>query len=180
MNHILLLRIVVAAAVMTALSGCCCEGAGDIADIAGGGFKFYQEISTAPGASQVKATGCDQAFVITPEALNKFLASVEKVAEKNADKNGEETAEKPKPPELKQAMVMCQVQKTKKAPTCDKVAKAYAGAVEDTTPFGVLVQSSEKRDGPVCDGLYKADGSKIGELPKGKDGNVDTSFMPDK
>ncbi len=176
MKRALTLSLVAVATVLL-LSGCCCEGAGDIADIAGGGFKFYQEISSAPGAPEVKATGCDQAFVITPEALNKFLSSVEKVAEKN--KEGGD-AEKPKPPELKQAMVMCQVQKTNKAPTCEKVAEAYAGAVEDTTPFGVLVQSSEKRDGPVCDGLFKSDGTRIGELPKGKDGNVDTSFMPKK
>ena len=178
MNAHLLLRLAVTTAALTALSACCCEGAGDIADIAGGGFKFYQEISTAPGAAEVKATGCDQAFVITPEALTKFVKSVEKVA----DKNKEGVKDKPanKPPEIKQAMVMCQVQKTAKAPTCDEVAKAYAGAVENTEKFGVIVQSSEKRDGPVCDGLFNSDATSAGELPKGKDGNVDTSFMPKK
>lgn len=179
MNRTTVILLALATVAVAALSACsCCEGAGDIADIAGGGFKFYQEISTAPGAAEVKATGCDQAFVITPEALTKFVASVEKVAEKN--KEGVEDKPQNKPPELEQAMIMCQVQRTDKAPTCDDVAKAYGDAVEDTSDFGVIVQSSEKHDGPVCDGLYKSDGSRVGELPKGKDGNVDTSFMPKK
>lgn len=173
------LRLALVATALVAISGCCCEGAegvGDVVDIAGGGFKFYQKISSAPGTTQLKKAGCEQAFVITPEALADFVGSIEKVAEKNKEEGVEATT----PPELKFPMVMCQVQKAKKAPKCDDIAKTYGEAVKETPQFGVIVQAGEKRDGPVCQGLFKEDGTRISDLPKGDDGKVDTSFMPEK
>ena len=157
----------------------CCEGAGDIVDIAGGGFKFFQDISSAPGTAELTAEGCQQAFVITPEALDKFLTTMEKVSDKHK-KGEDENAEKKKRPELEYRMVVCNVQAKAKAPKCEALSKAYVGAVSDLdSDFGLVVNVQSSKEA-VCDGLYSSDGTRKSDLPRKSDGNVDMDWMPEQ
>ena len=160
---------------LTHLSACC-EGAGDIADIAGGGFKFYQKISSAPGTAAMKRSGCQQAFVITQEAIDEFAHTLNEVSDDKESPDG------PKPPPtLENPMAICQVQRAANAPSCEEVAKAYASeAKPGDTLFGVIIQAQGDDQKPLCEGLYDAEGTRKKDLAKDASGNVDTSFMPDK
>jgi hypothetical protein len=165
------LPVVLCVLMLTTASGCC-EGVGDIASIAGRGIQFYQDISTGPGTDAMKGAGCLQAFVITPEALEKLTSTIREVADKK-DANP--------PPTLQYTMTICQVQSPKGAPTCKEIAKAYAEQAKPTDAlFGVIIQTQGDDNKPLCEGLYNASGERKQGLKRDEAGNVDTSFMPEK
>ena len=161
------------AVLITANTSGCCEGASDVAELAGGGFRFYQEISSAPGTKAMRATGCKEAFVITPESMAKFASTVQEVTDQPDGGSRKEA------PKLEITMAICQVEKRQEAPTCEDVTKAFVSQAEPTADFGVVVTAKSGGE-TLCEGLFNRQGIRVSDLPKNAEGSVDTGFLPRK
>ena len=128
------------------LSGCCdFDGLGDAASVIGAGVEVFKDAQNAAGTAELKAEGCSNAMVTTPE----MFAKVEKTLDKmDGDKEGE------LPKDL--TIVNCGIEGSVKAPDCDTLARTFIKASSPTTKFMMTVQRAGQ-EGAVCNKTYDPD-----------------------
>lgn len=132
------------------LSGCCC---GDAAEMLQSGIELAETMQNAPGAEELRAAGCSEAMVMSPEAIKGFAEAM------GADKEDMGELES-----WKEELVICTRGDSLSALDCPKVARVYAGSEGVTSErFGVTVQV-EGQEEPACQGIYSDKGERIGEL----------------
>jgi hypothetical protein len=101
----------------------------------------------APGTDALRALGCAQATVID---MARLLGDPAKVRE-----------DEPR------YMVSCDVARADGAPSCDRVAAAYFGAVGGSTDANVSVRVAPAGSTqPVCSRLYAPSGADLGAFPR--------------
>lgn len=111
--------------------------------------KVLEDAARAPGASEVRALGCDKALAVDMaqllRAFDQFDAGLA---------SG-------KPPDVR-VFVMCQARPLGTPPDCDPVARAYlSGAGKPPGDFAVMV-SVEGSKHDRCTARYAPDGRKLG------------------
>lgn len=118
--------------------------------IAGAAMDMAQEAMQQPGAAELRAAGCGQAMVLTPELRRRFLATV-------APDGGYDT------PEL--TLVLCVVPRgAADAPSCEDAVRAYA-TVHSPPPAEVAASVSVQGEEAVrCEGIYGSDGAFLREI----------------
>jgi hypothetical protein len=130
-------------------SGCCGE-CGAVFDAAQGGVKMFTDMQNAPGAQELRDAGCSEALVMTPEILKEFIKSMPEDAQKD-EGNFDET------------VVMCTITEGSTGIGCEEAAKVYAKAAKGA-PEEFNVTVSRGQNNPVCDGLFNADGERVGDM----------------
>lgn len=111
--------------------------------IAGAAMEMTQEAMNAPGAAELRRSGCAQAMVYTPEIIERFTHTI------RPDGGASRLPEFP--------MVICAVRRDSTL-TCEDVARAYAAAVSPPpAEMGVTMQVQGQRQ-PGCQGVYGPDG----------------------
>jgi hypothetical protein len=120
--------------------------------IAGTTMDMMQDAMQSPGAREMRQAGCVQAFVLTPEAMERFLREV-------APDGGTSTTAPAHP------MIFCNLAANPTdAPTCEAVFAAYVGA-QATPPRETFVRVGvQGEQSPRCEGMYGPDGARIGDL----------------
>lgn len=130
-----------------------------------GGFKELAEVMTkaasAPGTKELKAAGCEQAFVIDTKELERVVNKFEKEIAKKENRE-------PKPMDVAKEgshLVQCTAKAGKKL-TCDELAKTFVDATDPDDSFLVTMSGG----GADCSVSYSKDGKKLG--------NVDAPTIP--
>lgn len=132
------------------LSGCCC---GDAAEMLQSGIELAENMQNAPGAEDLRAAGCSEAMVMSPEVIKGF-----------AEAMGAEKEDMSELENWKDELVICTRSDSLSALDCPKVARVYAGSEGVTSErFGVIVQVEDQEE-PVCQGYYNDKGERVGEL----------------
>lgn len=114
------------------------------------------EAQSAPGTSELRGIGCDQAYAVDTVKLQK---AIQKVEDEVAKKEGRA----PKKVDIMKdggKLVGCTVTGTK-MPSCDEVASTYVSATSPGEPF--MVNVSRKNSGASCAERYSADGKSLGK-----------------
>lgn len=110
----------------------------------------------APGTKEMKDVGCDEAMALDIKKLMGVMERFEKEIAKRENR-------KPKPMDLDvkeaQYALVCKV-KLGDAPSCDKIAKAYADA---TSPDGNFIVSVEKLGSAKCAERFDPKGKSLGK-----------------
>ncbi len=139
--------LVVVVGLVVALRGC---GGDDPRRAAAGTDPATQlgaEGMGAKGTAELRAMGCANAVVVD---MQKLLGSAGKVRE------GEP-----------RYMVTCDVTAAVGAPTCDKLAVAYFGAIGGTADANVCVRVTQAGvTQPACSRLYAPNGVDLGPFPR--------------
>ena len=117
------------------------------------GGQMLIDASNAPGAEEVRALGCETAFVID---LADAALVAEPWVQDDVDPEALRTVEG--------RMVICQAGTFDDPPTCEAVARAYASGAPDA-PLEVMVQVTAG-SGSVrsCEGLYDRQGNPLRPL----------------
>lgn len=128
---------------------------GGLAEIAG----IMADASKAPGTKEMKSAGCDEAFAIDVDKLQKAINKMEAEIAKQEKRD-------PKPMEdlTKDGtafLVTCVV-KSSDPPKCSEVAKAYIDGAKPKDKFLVTVSKNSQNGEAVCGEVYDEDGKKIG------------------
>lgn len=120
-----------------------------IIGIVGEGIEITQESLNAPGTSELRALGCEQAMVMD---LEKFVTMASKYADAAVDGGTGKF----------RLMVTCQ-KRIGSAPSCADVASTYVKAVG--TPAGRFAVTVQRSGGArQCSRLYDVDGTDLGEV----------------
>lgn len=110
--------------------------------------KLAEKGMNAPGMTEVRALGCEQAFALDMKDVGDLMSDLV-----DAGKNMPDAL-----------MITCQVRAGARAPTCDDVASTYIGAVKTSSKaFVVTVQQQGKK--AQCESSYDTTGSPISTLP---------------
>jgi hypothetical protein len=133
--------------VVVALRGC---GGGDAPHVAAppdSAARVGAEGMGAKGTAELRAMGCVDAVVVD---MQRLLGSASKVRE------GEP-----------RYMVTCDVSSATGAPTCDKLAGTYFGAIGGTADANVCVRVTLAGvTQPSCSRLYAPNGTDLGPFPR--------------
>jgi hypothetical protein len=108
------------------------------------------EAQSAPGTSELRALGCEQAMAIDP-------AKMMKIADRLADAGAPPSAAAPDVSRI----VMCQVSAFSVAPTCDDAARAYVRGASPTGKFVLTVQKGSSGSNKHCSGVYSSSGTLV-------------------
>lgn len=136
--------------VVVAIRGC---GSGDTPRAAAAGPDLAARAGAAgmeaKGTAELRAMGCANAVVVD---MQRLLGSAEKVRE------GEP-----------RYMVTCDVPSVSGAPTCDKLASTYFGAIGGTADANVCVRVTLTGvTQPSCSRLYAPNGADLGPFPRAR------------
>jgi hypothetical protein len=112
---------------------------------AGKGIKLVTKGASAPGAAEVKALGCQQAFVL--DATEMFDLLDEFVDGGSAEDRTEFAG----------MMIFCQTRST--GPSCEQIATTYAKAAAPAEPFMVTVSKASGAKG--CEAKFTPSGAPI-------------------
>jgi len=137
---------------------------GGVAEIAG----IMTDAAKAPGTKEMKAAGCDEAFVIDTDKLQKVVNKLEAEIAKKESRD-------PKPMEdlTKDGtafLVTCVVKKSD-PPKCADIAKAYVEGGEPNEKFLVTVSKNSQSGEASCAEIFDKKGKSLGagkapDLPK--------------
>ena len=120
-----------------------------IASVVGEGMKVVKDAQEAPGTSEMRDSGCSEAFVFDTERLVQL-------GEKFTDATPSLPSGTPK------KLVVCQVPGGGNVPSCEEVAKTYLGAApKPDRKFAVMVQDDSSTQ---CSQLYDPDGASLGDF----------------
>lgn len=123
--------------------------------VIGEGSKLAAKGVTAPGTTEIRALGCEQAVVVDSKDVS---AIVNDLVDGGFDAG------------LDFLVVTCQVGAKAAAPSCDDVARTYVRAVGTaSSPFMASVQRDGEQNA-LCEATYDASGALIGTsatLPTG-------------
>lgn len=111
--------------------------------------KLAEKGMNAPGMTEVRALGCNQAFALDMKDVGDLMSDLIDAGSKGMPDG---------------LMITCQVRAGTRGPTCDDIASTYVRAV--TTPskdFMVTVQEQGKKS--QCESSYDKTGSPISSLP---------------
>jgi hypothetical protein len=113
--------------------------------------KIMEEAQKAPGAKELRASGCATAMVMDMERMaGAFSGLVDGGIPPPKDKDVK-------------VMIMCQVGVFGSAPTCDAVAKTYLSAVGGTASGRFTAQVTQQGNNrPKCSKTFDASGAPIG------------------
>jgi len=127
-------------------------GMGEVAEVA-------LEAQSANGTQQLRDEGCDQAYAIDAERLEKAVNRVEREIAKQEGRAA-------KPVDLSKKaefFVACSVA-SGKGPSCAKVAKIYIDATSPKGNIVVQVSSNGQAKKSQCAERYAPDGTKLGSV----------------
>lgn len=132
-----------------------------IASAARDGVEIMREAQKAPGTSELRTLGCDEAMAIDMVRVAKLADRFVEAGTLPADMPG--------------TMVVCSMQSASGAPTCAAVAKTYFGAV--TKPTGNVAVSVQvgRKEQAECSELFAPDGSGLGAFDKSTAPSIPTS-----
>lgn len=108
------------------------------------------EAQSAPGTSELRSLGCEQAMAIDPVKMMK-------IADRFADAGAPPPSSTP--PDVDR-IVMCQVGAFGSAPTCDNAAKAYVRGASPSKNFVLTVQKGSSSN-KQCSGVYSPSGALV-------------------
>ena len=104
-------------------------------------FELSQEAMAAPGTAELRAAGCRQALVFTPELQKRFLATVEPDADAAFDDDF-------------LPLVVCRMPNDgTEIPSCEQLVSAYVDALEEPPPE-IAVTVDVLSEGTRCEGVY--------------------------
>jgi hypothetical protein len=112
---------------------------------AGKGIKLVSKGASAPGAAEVKALGCQQAFVLDSSEMFDLLDAF--IDGGSADDRGDYAG----------VMIFCQARSA--GPSCEQIATTYAKAAAPTEDFMVTVTSGSGEKG--CEGKFASTGAPL-------------------
>ena len=140
--------VCVVGAMVIVLSGCCnCEEFGEMKDLVGTGMEVFQQAQSAPGTTELKSAGCENAMVFTPEMFAKFEESMNSMDSANTKNDFPKESQ----------IVMCSLPATiSKPPACDLLARVYIEAAKPTLGFHLTVNKTTD-DKPICKKNYQPD-----------------------
>ncbi len=118
-----------------------------VMNVAGKGFALITKGASAPGAAEVQALGCQQAFVLDATEMLDLL-------DQFVDGGSREERQT-----YSGVMVFCQVNAIAKGPSCEQIATTYAQATSPTAPFTVTVSKNGGAKG--CESKFDASGAPI-------------------
>jgi hypothetical protein len=116
--------------------------------VIGEGSKIAQKGMTAPGTTEIRGLGCEQAMVIDMKDFAVLMSDILDAGPDAAMPEG--------------LMVTCQVRGSARAPSCDDVAATYVGAVGTASSQFVVSVQRQGDSNPLCQSTYDADGALIG------------------
>ena len=128
-----------------------------VSGIMGEAMKMSKRSQNAPGTKELRAMGCAQAMVMTPEDFETIAAQLDAGRLDERDERGQRQS-------ALHEIVICSVNLWSDPPPCDRVAAAYLGAVGPRpSPYLVTSQQAGKPN-PACTVLYDADGTRLRDL----------------
>jgi hypothetical protein len=117
-----------------------------LAKVVGEGAKLAEEARKAPGTTELRKAGCQEAMVMDPARMAELMAEFDDGGAKEMGKLEN------------QKLVICQVGAlVSTKPACDTLARTYVDATHPTEPFHVTVQVQGGHQ-PVCEKVYEPDG----------------------
>lgn len=117
-----------------------------LAKVVGESAKLADEARNAPGTTELRKAGCQEAMVMDPARMAEIMGAFDDAGAKNLDKLGGEK------------VVICQVGAlVSTKPACDALARTYVEATHPTEGFNVSVQVQGGHQ-PVCQKEYDAAG----------------------
>lgn len=122
---------------------------GDVATLAA-------EAQSAPGTSELRAQGCQEAMALDTEKMKKLMSTFV-----DAGPGGMPAA--PSGSDF-QKMVVCKASPFGTPPKCDDLARVYAPAARLSGQFMLSVQQNNQS---VCASIYSSAGASIAPLPTG-------------
>jgi hypothetical protein len=120
----------------------------------GKGVQLAEKGSTAPGAEELRAAGCAQAFVATSDDLEAMANQVGQLP------GFQDAGPGPGRRVAMPTLVTCQGQLLVEPPGCDALAAVYVAAAHPRAPFVVVVTAAAQSK-PRCEKTYSAQGSVL-------------------
>ena len=123
--------------------------------VIGEGSKLATKGVTAPGTTEIRALGCEQAVVVDSKDVTALVSDF---VDGGFDAG------------IDFLLVSCQVQTKAAAPSCDDVAKTYIRAVGTASSTFIVSVQRDGEQNALCESTYDASGALIGTggtLPTG-------------
>jgi hypothetical protein len=120
-----------------------------VVEISGAALDLANEAQNAPGAAELRAAGCEQAFVITPEMLERLITVID------ADAGVQELPDFP--------VVSCAVRRPDRV-QCPDLARTYMSAVHPPPAEVAITVQMQGQNQALCSGVYDASGGLVREL----------------
>jgi hypothetical protein len=114
--------------------------------------KLAEKGMNAPGMAEVRALGCDQAFVLDMNDVGELMSDI---IDAGSGKTG-------MPDGL---IITCQVRPGARAPSCDDVASTYVAKVKTASKDFMVTVQEQGKSGARCESSYDASGAPISALP---------------
>jgi hypothetical protein len=114
---------------------------------AGKGLSLLTKSSSAAGAKEVKALGCQQAFVFDRAEMGSLISDFVDAGTDLDDVGG--------------VLVVCQARSAREQPGCDLIATTYAKAASPTAEFTVSATAGSVSS---CGGTYDASGARVSKV----------------
>ncbi len=120
--------------------------------VVSGGLGLIKDAQTAPGTSELKRMGCQEALVFDVEKLFDF-----------AEEHNPEKGKFKRPQADIGALVLCQTPKKKLS--CEDIAEAYVDAAEPDEEFAVTVSHTDAKRN--CSERFDKNGKSLGSFASG-------------
>jgi hypothetical protein len=107
----------------------------------------------APGTQELRDAGCAEAMVVDMRRVAELAKELDESESGSFEQRGE----------LDAVTVVCQVDGDHGALACEDVARTYGAAVADPPAEFVTVVQTRFAGDPVCQGVYRPDGTRLRE-----------------
>lgn len=116
--------------------------------VLGEGTKIVEKGLKAPGTTEIRGLGCEQAMVIDMKDFAVLMSDILDAGPDAAMPEG--------------LMVTCQLRGGARAPSCDDVASTYVSAVGVASSQFVVSVQRQGNNNPICQSTYDETGTLIG------------------